>query len=44
MSGEIIGAAVLGTAAVGSAVFTGAAITLFNRVIPRQEVLRVDMN
>ena len=44
MSGEIIGAAVLGTAAVGAAVFTGAAITLFNRVIPRQEVLRVDMN
>lgn len=44
MSGEIIGAAVLGTAAVGAAVFTGAAITLFNRVIPRQNELRVDIS
>ena len=44
MSSGIIGAAILGTAALGAAVFTGAAITLFNRVIPRQEELRVDMS
>ncbi len=44
MNAGIIGSIVLGTAALGTAVFTGAAITLFNRVIPRQKELRVDMS
>ncbi len=44
MNAGIIGSIVLGTAALGTAVFTGAAITLFNRVIPCQKELRVDMS
>lgn len=43
MNKAIIGAAALGTAAAGTACAVGA-LTLFNRVIPRQDVLRVDLN
>ncbi|MCM1024315.1 MAG: alpha/beta hydrolase [Prevotella sp.] len=43
MKKTILGAAALGTAALGTACAAGA-VTLFNRVIPRQDVLRVDLN
>lgn len=43
MKKGIIGAAALGTAALGTACTVGA-VTLFNRVIPRQDVLRVDLD
>lgn len=43
MKKMIFGAAALGTAALGTACAAGAA-TLFNRVIPRQDVLRVDLD
>ncbi|MDE6762696.1 MAG: alpha/beta hydrolase [Oscillospiraceae bacterium] len=43
MKNAIIGAAALGTAVLGTACAAGA-VTLFNRVIPRQDVLRVDLN
>ena len=39
----VFGAAALGTAVLGTACTAGA-VTLFNRVIPRQDVLRVDLN
>lgn len=44
MKKSIIGAAAAGTVAVGAAVCAVGAVTLFNRVIPRQDVLRVDLN
>lgn len=45
MSGFAIGAAVAGTALLGTAAgFTAGAFTLFNRVIPRQDQLRVDIS
>lgn len=44
MKKSILGAAAAGTAAVGAAVCAVGAVTLFNRVIPRQDVLRVDLN
>lgn len=43
MKKAIIGAAALGTAVLGTACAAGA-VTLFNRVIPRQDVLRVDLD
>lgn len=43
MKKMILGAAALGTAALGTACTAGA-VTLFNRVIPRQDVLRVDLD
>lgn len=43
MKKVLFGAAALGTAALGTACTAGA-VTLFNRVIPRQDVLRVDLN
>lgn len=43
MKKMIFGAAALGTAALGTACAAGA-VTLFNRVIPRQDVLRVDLD
>lgn len=43
MKKMILGAAALGTAALGTACAAGA-VTLFNRVIPRQDVLRVDLD
>ena len=43
MKNAFIGAAALGTAALGTACAAGA-VTLFNRVIPRQDVLRVDLD
>lgn len=43
MKNAIIGAAALGTAVLGTACAAGA-VTLFNRVIPRQDVLRVDLD
>ena len=44
MSGLIIGAAAAGTAVLGAAAgFTAGAFTLFNRTIPRQDQLRVDI-
>ncbi len=43
MKKMVLGAAALGTAAVGTACAAGA-VTLFNRVIPRQDVLRVDLD
>ncbi|MCM1330335.1 MAG: alpha/beta hydrolase [Ruminococcus sp.] len=43
MNKTILGAAAIGTAAVGAACTAGA-LTLFNRVIPRQDELRVDLN
>lgn len=44
MKKSILGAAAAGTAAVGAAVCAVGAVTLFNRVIPRQDVLRVDLD
>ncbi|MDE5742222.1 MAG: hypothetical protein K2H90_07220, partial [Oscillospiraceae bacterium] len=44
MKKSILVAAAAGTAAVGAAVCAVGAVTLFNRVIPRQDVLRVDLN
>ena len=45
MSGLAIGAAVTGTALVGIAAgFTAGTYTLFNRTIPRQDQLRVDIS
>ena len=43
MKKMVFGAAALGTAVLGTACTAGA-VTLFNRVIPRQDVLRVDLN
>lgn len=43
MKNAILGAAALGTAVLGTACAAGA-VTLFNKVIPRQDVLRVDLN
>lgn len=43
MKNAIIGAAALGTAVLGTACAAGA-VTLFNKVIPRQDVLRVDLD
>ena len=43
MKKMFFGAAALGTAVLGTACTAGA-VTLFNRVIPRQDVLRVDLN
>lgn len=43
MKKMIFGAAALGTAALGTACAAGA-VTLFNRVIPRQDMLRVDLD
>lgn len=43
MNRAILGAAALGAAAAGTACAAGA-VTLFNRVIPRQDVLRVDLD
>ncbi len=42
MGKAVFGAALAGTAVLGTAVMAGA-LTLFNRVIPRQDVLRVDL-
>lgn len=42
MGKALLGAAIVGTAAVGAACTAGA-LTLFNRVIPRQDELRVDI-
>lgn len=45
MSLFTIGAAIAGSALVGTAAgFTAGAVTLFNRTIPRQDVLRVDLS
>ena len=45
MSYLTIGAAVAGTALLGTAAgFTAGAFTLFNRTIPRQDQLRVDIS
>lgn len=43
MKKMIFGAAALGTAALGTACAAGV-VTLFNRVIPRQDMLRVDLD
>lgn len=43
MKKMVFGAAALGTAVLGT-VCTAGAVMLFNRVIPRQDVLRVDLN
>ena len=43
MKKMVFGAAALGTAVLGTACTAGA-VMLFNRVIPRQDVLRVDLN
>lgn len=43
MKKMVFGAAALGTAVLGTACTAGA-VTLFNRVIPRQDMLRVDLN
>ena len=44
MKKSILGAAAASTAAVGAAACAVGAVTLFNRVIPRQDVLRVDLD
>lgn len=44
MKKSILGAAAAGTAAVGAAACAVGAVTLFNKVIPRQDVLRVNLD